>query len=252
MLDLMVSDPYARRAGEYAEGRYRRGLRKWRSHARPIFALGFGPFVLLGVAGLVVYGHLVAWGSGLVAGVVIGIWLALRESPPAYIENWHDGAEGERKTAKALHPLEADGWSIVHDVQARYGNYDHIVVGRAGVYLLDTKNPNGTIEIRDGELHLHRRHDAEAVSRCAGIRSRALGSAASLKEDIQRRTGTRQWVQAVVVFWSEFPAGFYEDDRCVFVHGLRVRAWLEERTSKMDETETRDVAAAVADIARAG
>jgi len=247
----MLSDPYAHRAGGYAEGRYRRGLRKWRSHARLIFALAFGPFVMLGVAGLFVYGHFPAWGSGLVAGVALGIWLVMRESPPAYIENWHDGADGERKTAKALHPLENDGWLIVHDVQARYGNYDHIAVGRAGVYLLDTKNPNGTIEIRDGVPHLRRRHDAEADSSCVGIRSRALAGAASLKEDIQRRTGTRLWVQTVVVFWAEFPAGLYEDDRCVFVHGSRLRAWLKERPSKMDETATSDFAGAVADIAEA-
>jgi hypothetical protein len=109
----MVSDPYARRAGAYAEARYRRGLRHWRSRARLIFALALGPFVALGIAGFVVYGHLSAWGSGLVAGVALGAWLVMRESPPAYIENWHDGAEGERKTAKALESLTDDGWWIV-------------------------------------------------------------------------------------------------------------------------------------------
>jgi hypothetical protein len=31
--------------------------------------------------------------------------------------------------------------------------------------------------------------------------------------------GHRVWVQAVVVFWSRFPEGLVEDDRCVWVHG---------------------------------
>jgi Nuclease-related domain len=244
----MASDSGAR-AGAYAEARYRRGLHTWRSRTRLIFAVACGPFVVLGLAGLVIYGHPVVWGAGLAAGLGLGVWLTIRESPPGYIENWLDGADGERKTAKALQTLEGDGWSIVHDVQARYGNYDHIVVGRAGVFLLDTKNLNGTVEIREGVPYLHRRDDAEAHTRCVQIRSRTLAGAANLKEEIQRRTGTRLWVQAVVVFWAEFSDGLYEDDQCVFIHGSRLSDWIDERPGKMTDQVTRDVAAAVEDIA---
>jgi hypothetical protein len=35
-----------------------------------------------------------------------GVWIAVRGSPPAYIENWQQGAEGERKTEKALRRLD--------------------------------------------------------------------------------------------------------------------------------------------------
>jgi Nuclease-related domain len=48
------------------------------------------------------------------------------------LRNWRVGAEGERATERALRPLERSGWRVFHDVQERYGNYDHIVVGRAG------------------------------------------------------------------------------------------------------------------------
>jgi hypothetical protein len=72
-------------------------------------------------------------------GVAVGAWVAMRETPPRYIEKWHDGAEGERKPEKVLNGLEPSGVRVVHDVQARHGNYDHIAVGSAGVFLLEAR-----------------------------------------------------------------------------------------------------------------
>ncbi len=173
----------------------------------------------------------------------------LRESPPAYIENWHEGAEGERKTEKALAPLTRSGWTIVHDIQARYGNYDHVAVGPAGIFLLETKNLGGIVELRDGIPHLRRRLDPDADTRLDQIRPRALAAAAHLKQDIQRRTGHRTWVQAVVVLWSDFPEGNVHDGRCIFVHGPRLHALLHGRPNQLDPQDVEEIATAVADIA---
>lgn len=164
----------AGRAGAYAEDRYQRGLRNFRSRARPILVTVFGPFIFAGFAVLVLDHQLVAWFAGLVAGTCIGAWIALRDSPPAYIENWRVGAEGERKTEKALRPLEQLGLRVVHDVAARYGNYDHIAVGRMGVVLLETKNLQGVVEFRNGVPYLRRRLDAHAQACCNRIQPRAL------------------------------------------------------------------------------
>jgi Nuclease-related domain len=236
-------------AGAYAEQRYRRGLRRYRSKARPIIVAVFGPFIATGLAVLFLDGHALSWCAGALAGVFMGAWVALRETPPQYVENWHDGAEGERKTEKALKPLERSGWRVVHDIQARYGNYDHIAVGPAGVFLLETKNPQGIVEIRDGVPHLRRRLDPEADTPCDRIRPRALAAAASLKEDIERQTGHRTWVQAVVVFWSEFPDGLVDDGRCIFVHGPRLQALMQGRPNRLSQTHAEDIAAAIACIA---
>src|SRR5438270_6833380 len=92
-------------AGAYARGRYRRGLRAWRSRTRLIVGIAFGPFIGVGLAGLVVERHWAAWIAGVAFGAGAGAIIAMRESPPAYIENWQIGAEGERKTEKALRPL---------------------------------------------------------------------------------------------------------------------------------------------------
>jgi Nuclease-related domain len=68
-------------------------------------------------------------------GVGATAWIWLRESPPGYIETWQTGAEGERKTEKALRRLETSGWTVVHDIDAGRGNYDHIAVSGAGVFV---------------------------------------------------------------------------------------------------------------------
>jgi hypothetical protein len=182
---------------------------------------------------------------GLICGVAAGVWMTMRETPPRYVESWHDGAEGERKTEKALKELEKEGLRAVHDVRARYGNYDHIAVGPSGVFLLESKKLAGIVELRDGVPYLRRRLDPEAVTRFDRIRPRALAGAANLKEDIQRATGHRTWVQVVVVFWSDFPEELVDDGRCVFVQGPRLRAWLECRPDVMDQTKQREILAAL-------
>jgi Nuclease-related domain len=245
----MVIKRSASRAGAYAEQRYRRGLRRYRSKTRPLLIVVFGPFIAAGLAVLILYGHYLSWYAGALTGILMGAWIALRETPPSYVENWHDGAEGERKTEKALEPLARSGWRVVHDVQARYGNYDHIAVGPAGVFLLETKNLEGIVELRDGVPHLLRRLDPEADTRLDRIRPRALAAAASLKEDIERRTGHRTWVQVVVVFWSEFADGLVDDGRCIFVHGPRLHALMQGRPNRLSQTDAEEIATAIACIA---
>ena len=215
------------RAGAFAERRYKRGLRSWRTTNRRLFAAACGPLAVVGLAAVMVDRHFVAWIGGLVAGAAMALWVSLRDTPPRYVEKWHDGAEGERKTEKALKPLERAGWRVFHDVENGHGNYDHIAVGRAGVFLLDSKNLEGIIEVEGGAPHLTRRHDPEENLVFDHIQPRVLAAAACLKEDIERRTAQRTWVQAVVVFWSEFPEGLVEAGKCVFIHGPLLREWME-------------------------
>lgn len=237
------------RAGVYAERRYQRGLRSWRRKLTPILAGVFGPFLIAGFVVLIVERQLLSWFAGMIFGVLVGAWLWLRDSPPRYVEKWHDGAEGERKTAKALKPLMRREWTVVHDIQQRYGNYDHIAVGPTGVYMLETKNLQGIVEIKDGAPHLNRRHDPQAGETFRQIRPRALDAARRIKEDIQQRTGHCLWVQAVVVFWSDFPEQLVEDGKCVYIHGSRLKAWLAQRPEQLDPARVREISAAILHLA---
>jgi hypothetical protein len=237
------------RPGGYAEQRYQRGLQSWRRRATPIFVGVFGPFLIAGFAVLIVERQLLSWFAGMIFGIFAGAWLWIRDSPPRYVEQWHDGAEGERKTAKVLRPLERRGWTVVHDIQRRYGNYDHIAVGPSGVYLLETKNLQGIVELRNGIPHLNRRHDSEATRAIEQIRPQALGNARDIKEDIQRRTGHRLWVQAVVVFWSEFPEKELEHGKCMYIHGSHLKAWLAKRSDQLDPARVHEITEAIQHLA---
>jgi hypothetical protein len=237
------------RAGLYAEKRYQRGRRSLRRSTRRVLTISCGPFIAAGLVVLVLDGHLLSWAGGALFGVFIGIWIAIRETPPRYIEKWQVGAEGERKTARALRRLERKGWTVRHDVQRRYGNYDHIAVGPSGVYLLETKNLEGVVEIRDGVPHLSRRHDPDATEKFTRIRSTALSAAAAIKGDIEHRCGGCSWVQAVIVFWSEFPEQVTEYDHCVYIHGSRLRDWLRERPARLEPAQLARLAAAVDELA---
>lgn len=240
------------RAGAYAERRYRRGLRSWRGRNRRLFATLCGPFIAAGIVVAILDQDLIAWFAGLVAGAFLAMWIVLRESPPRYVESWREGAEGERKAEKALRPLERAGWRVVHDVQNGHGNYDHVAVGPSGVYLLESKNLQGVVAVQGRAPHLTRRHDPEQTVVFNRVRPRALAGAARLKGEIERRTGHRVWVQAVVVFWSEFPEGLVEDGRCVFIDGSRLCEWLQSQPSRLSRADvekiSRDIDAATANI----
>ena len=49
------------------------------------------------------------------------------------------GLDGELATAEELNQLMLDGCRVFHDVPIRYGNVDHVVVHRSGVYAVNTK-----------------------------------------------------------------------------------------------------------------
>jgi hypothetical protein len=235
------------RAGIHAEQRYQDGLQSWRTKNRRPLALLIGILVVATMVG-VLSRDLIPWAAGLLAGASMTMWMVFRETPPRYVEKWRDGAEGEWEAEKALRPLERSGWRVFHDVQNNYGNYDHIVVGPTGLYLLESKNFQGIVTVKNGAPRSTRRHDPSQVEVFDRIKPAALGSARRLSQEIQRLTGKNPWVQAVVVFWSEFPDGFAQEGKCVFIEGSRLCSWLQSRTSRLSKVEIQVIAAGVEGI----
>jgi len=222
-------------AGGYAERRYRRGRARWQARTRVLLAACFGPFVVLGLAGAILEPHLLTWAAGVVFGLGLGAWIVLRESPPAYVENWRTGAEGERRTAPTLRRLDPSRWVIAHDIQTAHGNYDHVLAGNAGVFLLDTKYPQGDAYFRGDDLWLRRRDDPDAHAPYPWPRGSALAGAARLSEELRERTGQPVWVHAVVVLWCPFEQSIHEGGRCVVLHGTKLVDWLDSRPDVLDQ-----------------
>lgn len=70
-----------------------------------------------------------------------------------YAAVWQRGADGEIFTARHLAWLPP-GHVVVHDLQipGSQANVDHLVVGPAGVVVLDTKASNGKVRISGGQV----------------------------------------------------------------------------------------------------
>jgi hypothetical protein len=228
----MIPPAGTRRLSEsYAERRFREGMSSWRRKVRPVFVLAL---VVPSMAAVVVgfmTGQMLGLLCGLCAGGLGFAWMILRDSPPAYLEHWRRGAEGERRTRRELLKL---GWHFIEDVPDSRGNYDHVVVGPAGVFHLETKYPSGIAEVVDGALRIRGRH-GETRAGTLNVRGRLLGGSAALCREIERQCGERSWVSGVVVLWSPFPQRVVESERIVYLHGKELRGWLGARREALEQ-----------------
>jgi hypothetical protein len=65
------------------------------------------------------------------------------------------GAAGERRTARLLEALERQGWAVLHDlaIPGSRANLDHLVIGPGGVFVIDSKQYRGRLQL-DGSGRL--------------------------------------------------------------------------------------------------
>jgi hypothetical protein len=107
---------------------------------------------ILGIgAGAGLLGSLLAPRLGLIVGglaALVAGW-GLRFRPSADAVAWGRGAAGERRTARLLAPLERHGWEALHDlaVPGSRANLDHLVIGPGGVFVIDSKQYRGRLQL---------------------------------------------------------------------------------------------------------
>ena len=96
-------------------------------------------------------GSLLAPRLGLVVAALAAMASAwgLRFKPSPDAVAWRQGATGERHTARLLAPLERHGWAILHDlaVPGSTANLDHLVIGPGGVFVIDSKQYRGRLQL---------------------------------------------------------------------------------------------------------
>jgi hypothetical protein len=130
-------------------------------------------------------GSLLAPRLGLVLGglaaMAAGWGLRFRPSPDA--SAWQRGAAGERRTARLLDPLARHGWAVLHDlaIPGSQANLDHLVIGPGGVFVIDTKQYRGRLQLDPSGRLWHGRHLLASTLRAADFEAdqaaRVLGIA---------------------------------------------------------------------------
>jgi hypothetical protein len=95
---------------------------------------------------------------GGLAAVAAGWGLRFRPSPDAVA--WRRGAAGERRTARLLGSLERQGWAVLHDlaVPGSRANIDHLVIGPGGVFVIDSKQYSGRLQLDSSGRLWHGRY----------------------------------------------------------------------------------------------
>jgi hypothetical protein len=98
-----------------------------------------------------------AWLVGLIAAAAQAWRLRFRSTADTLA--WRRGAQGERRTARLLAPLERHGYQVFHDlaIPGSAANVDHLVVGPTGVFVIDSKRYRGHLHYSAGRLWQGRR-----------------------------------------------------------------------------------------------
>ena len=152
-------------------------------------------------------------------------------------DRYERGAHGEEVTAAALAGLPA-GWTVLHDVawpDRKLANIDHVVVGPPGVFVIDSKNWAGRIDVDQGVLRQDRR------SRVPTVQSAVAGAAAVAKVMPEVR---RDHVYAVLCFTdSEAPDAV--SDGVLVCSTTSLLALVTSRPAALPNDLVRELAAAL-------
>lgn len=111
------------------------------------------------------------------------------------------GERGELRVAEVLDDLRRHGYRPFHDVVRDGFNIDHVVVGPAGVFAIETKYRSGSGEItfRNGEgLFVDGRPEEKDCL------NQAVANAAEVRRLIKEDCKLDEWVGAVLVFVGEW------------------------------------------------
>jgi hypothetical protein len=103
------------------------------------------------------------------------------------------GAVGEERVEEILGHLP-DDHVVIHDLEASYGNIDHVVLAPYGVFVIETKSQWGRLSTNGSTLLLNGRPlPKDPVEQ-------SLRNALWLRDRIRRHTGLEVFVHALVVF----------------------------------------------------
>lgn len=127
-------------------------------------------------------------------------WIGFRRLLPIF-RHLNRGERGELRVAEVLDELRGFGYRTFHDLSCDGYNIDHVIVGPAGVFAVETKfrSGRGEIEFRNGEGLFIGEFPEEKDSL-----KQARGNAATVNRIIKENCEFDEWVWPLVVFVGEW------------------------------------------------
>jgi hypothetical protein len=186
IIHAIAHDPTARAPGQHTRAIVRR-LR-----LRTLVALG-----VLAVATALLgrtFGLRDARFLGSEVGLLVAMFVVLRYVMPL-VERHDRGATGEEQVGSLLDGLEGRGWHAIHDASLGNGNVDHILIGPAGVFTVETKSHPGPVRVAriHGATIGQAQAQQRAIARVTGLEVEPLivYSRAWIDRPLARRKGVR-------------------------------------------------------------
>ena len=183
---MASSDPTRRSAGQYARA--------------TVMRLRMRTLVILGVLAVAtaLLGRLLGLHSLLFLaseiGLLVSIFVISRYVLPV-VERHDRGATGEEQVGGLLDELADGEWRVMHDVTLGHGNVDHILVGPAGVFTVETKSHPGPVYVRrvHGRTLSQAQAQRRAIEEVTGVSVEPLlvFSRAWVDRPMARRKGVR-------------------------------------------------------------
>ena len=157
---------------------------------------------------------------------------------------WYLGAIGELHVADRLNSL-GEGWSVLHSVPVgtRGSDIDHVAVGAAGVFTINTKFHDdarvwvgGRRLLVNGQATDHLRNSRHEATRTHRLLSAAVGAEVPVR-------GVIAIVGATQITIREQPADV------AVLDAARLTRWLKKQKPRLDPAQTAAVSALVRDVA---
>jgi Nuclease-related domain len=154
--------------------------------------------------------------------------------------NLNRGERGEIKVAEVLDELRAIGYRPIHSLKRDGFDIDHVVVGPAGVFAIETKfrSGSGEIEFRNGEGLFVGGYPEEK-----DCLKQARGNAREVNRLIKEHCGKFHWVTPLVVFvgdWKIKNRWLITDARVLTPD--RLRGYFDEQQPELTRSEIKLIA----------
>jgi hypothetical protein len=111
------------------------------------------------------------------------------------VERHDRGARGEEHVGELLDQMADGSWRVIHDASLGHGNVDHIAIGPAGVFTVETKSHPGPIYVRrvHGATLAQAQAQGRAIEQAIGLQVESLlvFSRAWVDRPMARRKGVR-------------------------------------------------------------
>jgi hypothetical protein len=154
----------------------------------------------------------------------------------AHVCAWAAAAEGRHRTERVLRALDPTEWQVVDHVQVPHGGWvDHVLVGPAGTFVIDSKAWRGVVTVDHKGATITPVGDPDAAWTARGRHRSLPPAAAAVAHGLTVTTGGRTPAPcAVVVVWSPFPERVAVSGGVTYVAGEHLAAWLAGQPRRLD------------------